>query len=90
MVTEKRIHKHWLYMKELVIRVADKMDKERCEARKKAKQTRIIDTGEFYNEFCCVSSDVKRWRSEGMPCIKGDGGYFYDVEQCHAWFRGEL
>lgn len=73
-----------------MIRVADKIDKERCEAKTKAKPTRIIDAGEFYKDFCCTSDELRRWRSDGMPCIKDDrGGYLYDVEQCHAWFRGE-
>ena len=89
-VRERKTPKSWLEMRELVIKVADKIDKERCEARKKAKKTRIVQAGEFCELFCCNNANIKEWRSQGMPYIKNEGCYIYDVEKCHAWFRGEV
>jgi len=39
----------------------------------------FINTKEVYNE-----------REEGLPCIKIGNSYWYNIEECHSWYAGEL
>lgn len=72
----------WAAMRELVIRVSDMNN----------KQSKVVTAKEFCKIFRCQPCLLVKWRSEGMPFIKTESGknkYLYDVEKCHAWFRGE-
>ena len=45
----------------------------------------------LYEFYCETEHKLAKWRSEGMPYVKGEGRvkFWYPVERCRAWFRGE-
>ena len=49
----------------------------------------IVGTKEFCNKFLCRSSDIASWRAQGMPYIKTDVIFEYNVADCQAWFAGK-
>ncbi|WHH59123.1 hypothetical protein [Petroclostridium sp. X23] len=49
----------------------------------------FVNANQIYEKFFCDPYDLTKWRKEGMPFIKVDGAYYYNIEDCQAWFRGE-
>lgn len=37
----------------------------------------------------CSTDDLCRWRNNGMPYKKIGGFCYYNVDDVHAWFRGD-
>ena len=52
---------------------------------------------EFLDEFVATTEAAISWREEGIPYKRAEeldmeehgSEYYYPVEACHAWFRGE-
>ena len=56
---------------------------------------KVIDGEEYVSSndalslFFCSQSALVKFRTEGMPYVKIDGVYWYPIERCQKWFRGE-
>jgi hypothetical protein len=49
----------------------------------------LVNSAIACEKLLCNHRELANWRKLGMPAIKIGQSWYYDLEKCHAWFRGE-
>ena len=78
------------YMRMDEIKMNKNKKKENYKVYKVIDGIEYVSPKEFCELFVCTNSEINRFRRQGMPAKKDVRGYIYNVEECRAWFRGDI